>query len=884
MQGAQQRPWIRRTQDKLPAVAPPQSFEKGRRGTDEIRISNAKRTNQLVHPVGEVHRFDLRGIAVGMLERVFHEASERRIAVACPRRNFRRIELCVVVARRRLQREMLRVEGLHQHLSWQVAAPRAPRNLGQQLKCPLRCAEVGQEQRDIRRDHAHQRHAGQVKPLGNHLCADQYIGAPLSEGAQQFFVRLARAGGIAVPAQHPRAGELPLHRRLHPLRAQAEIADAGAPTIGAGRRRRLTFAAVVADQRALRRMIRHRDIAVRAARHIATLAADHAAGRPPAVEEQYRLLTAINRLMQSGAQRVAEDAGVAVAQLRPQVHQRDGWQGRERSARTCWGTLAQFDECVCTLARQPIGFDRWGGAAQDDCRARKRAQAHGGVTRMVGGHALLLICGLMLLIYDDDAQAVHRREERRPRTDDHIHCPRPDTPPLAQPLGWGQLTMQQRHPPRKAPGKARHSLRSQRNFRHEDDAAQPPRQRCRQRLQVYLSLAAASDAMQQEDSRLVWGSISSVAGGQRVADRRQCRRLRRCQRQRLTARGRTTSERIVPHFDLCQREESPRCQFVEGAGAGAGKASQVFEPPAVPHRIRVTVATAARQRVHHSKLAQEPLGTALVRRGFLPRRALQRHVRQRIQFGTGLRAPLVQLFRCGDQTDGTLTAAMQRGSGNLQLQKNTPGGEQFIYHRLRARVAQRLFDEPAPQPVPLAQQRQYGGAIRAQRWCRAVTAVRCFRAWRHAQHHAHTAQQSRWEHQSGRGAQGCGILAGKPVGERALMRREQWLRKQDTGDSAQSGAVAIWQRGCCFVARIQRPNDARYDARAERHGDELPRRNGAAQRLRCHVGVEALPHGKPSRGTKDQYLSPHALALLHITSRRSRAIAALSQGAVGGDN
>src|SRR5262249_54077196 len=101
--------------------------------------------------------------------------------------------------------------------------------------------------------------------------------------------------------------------------------------------------------------------------NIAALTADNSAGRAAPIEEEDCLLAALQRLVQGRAERLAEDAGVARAQLGTQVHQ--CYWGQVRRGRTRGagrGALAQLDQSVDALGGAPVGLDRGGGAAQDD--------------------------------------------------------------------------------------------------------------------------------------------------------------------------------------------------------------------------------------------------------------------------------------------------------------------------------------------------------------------------------------------------------------------------------------------------------------------------------------------------------------------------------------
>jgi hypothetical protein len=75
------------------------------------------------------------------------------------------------------------------------------------LKRPLGGAEVRQVQADVGVDHPHQRHVREVKPLGDHLRAQQDLHFPLAEGIQQTGMAAGAFHGIAVHAADVLAGK-----------------------------------------------------------------------------------------------------------------------------------------------------------------------------------------------------------------------------------------------------------------------------------------------------------------------------------------------------------------------------------------------------------------------------------------------------------------------------------------------------------------------------------------------------------------------------------------------------------------------------------------------------------------------------------------------------
>ena len=181
----------------------------------------------------------------------------------------------------------------------------------------------GRNSPDVGCDHADQRHQRQVKPLGDHLRADQHVRLVGDELGEDRIVAALRAGHIAIPAQRARLREFRLDRLLHVLGAAAEVADALALAIGTEGRHRIAPVAVMADERLPGAVIGERCGAPRARFHMTAVAAhDERRGAAP-VEIEDRLLARGEHVSQPARQRPAEHAAVARAQLLAHVHDVD---------------------------------------------------------------------------------------------------------------------------------------------------------------------------------------------------------------------------------------------------------------------------------------------------------------------------------------------------------------------------------------------------------------------------------------------------------------------------------------------------------------------------------------------------------------------------------
>ena len=104
----------------------------------------------------------------------------------------------------------------------------------------------------------------------------------------------------------------------------------------------------------------------------------------------------------------------------------------------------------------------------------------------------------MLLVHADEAEAAHRREDRRARADDDARLPGRDAFALVAPLRLGELAVQDGDAVAEARPEAAQRLRCERDLGDEHDRAQPALQRCRADLEVDLGLAAARGAVEEE--------------------------------------------------------------------------------------------------------------------------------------------------------------------------------------------------------------------------------------------------------------------------------------------------------------------------------------------------------------------------------------------------
>ena len=129
-----------------------------------------------------------------------------------------------------------------------------------------------------------------------------------------------------------------------------------------------------------------------------------------------------------------------------------------------------------TLERRPLGRDR---------------------ASVVARVRLLLERRVVLLVHDDEPEAVNGREDRGAGADDDGRGPRRDALPLVAPLGVAESRVQDRDAVAEARAEASHGLGRERDLRDEHDDASVTRERGRGSLEVDLGLAAAGRPMEE---------------------------------------------------------------------------------------------------------------------------------------------------------------------------------------------------------------------------------------------------------------------------------------------------------------------------------------------------------------------------------------------------
>ena len=152
------------------------------------------------------------------------------------------------------------------------------------------------------------------------------------------------------------------------------------------------------------------------------------------VEEKNDLIARRQGLAHSGIQRFAPGHSPRLGHPRrlPQIDDGHRWQGPRIDP------LRQAKHADRTGVSEVEGLERWGGAAQDEARRFELRPYPRDVAGVVAGRAPLLVATLVLLVHDDGAEPLHRREHRRARTHGHPPLTAAQRAPRIDPLAVGE--------------------------------------------------------------------------------------------------------------------------------------------------------------------------------------------------------------------------------------------------------------------------------------------------------------------------------------------------------------------------------------------------------------------------------------------------------------
>ena len=149
-------------------------------------------------------------------------------------------------------------------------------------------------------------------------------------------------------------------------------------------------------------------------------------------------------------------------------------------------------------ARELLGLERRRRAAEHAHGAEHVRAEDRHVARVVANALFLLERRVVLLVDDDEAERVDRREERAASADRDVDLAAAKPRPHVEALARREPRVQHRDVVAEASAEARDELRRERDLRHEHDGAATELLRLGDGAQVDLGLARAGDAVEQE--------------------------------------------------------------------------------------------------------------------------------------------------------------------------------------------------------------------------------------------------------------------------------------------------------------------------------------------------------------------------------------------------
>ena len=424
--------------------------------------------------------------------RIAHRPAELQLAL---------VERRVVLPARELDAVVIGIERLDDRFARLLAAAGAAGDLRQQLKRPLRRAEVGQAEADVGRHDADQRDARKVVALGDHLRADEHVDLAVAEPRQQR--RRARpCGGRRRDraARRARPGQARLHFGLDPLGAEAGLLEirrrrtAGTPSARAPSSCSSGSARAARCPRRARRATRcssdSRSCRRTGGRTPPSRSRGGSAGRAPA---RCRSSRAPMRL----AQRAAEDRRPGPRPRTPRACRRrvtDGERPIEHAA-------LEHDALVLAGHRVVVALHRRRRRAEHDQRAGA-LRAHDRDVAAVVARALLLLVRAVVLLVDDDQADVARAARtppsacRRRRRRRRGGCAATDRAARRRRGRCAESRRGRRTPARNSAATAGVSAISGTSI----STRRPAARTAADEAEVDLGLAAAGDAVQQRDA------------------------------------------------------------------------------------------------------------------------------------------------------------------------------------------------------------------------------------------------------------------------------------------------------------------------------------------------------------------------------------------------
>lgn len=153
------------------------------------------------------------------------EVIERGISQLSPESDLLFEESDIVMPNRREKGGMAGGISLDNNRPLQLSPPRSSANLGDDLEGVLGGPEIGQGERGIGHDHADQSHIRKIKPLGDHLGANQNINPARFEFIKYNPMRIPGADRVGIHPPDPGLRKDLLYLLFYPLGSPAGESD-----------------------------------------------------------------------------------------------------------------------------------------------------------------------------------------------------------------------------------------------------------------------------------------------------------------------------------------------------------------------------------------------------------------------------------------------------------------------------------------------------------------------------------------------------------------------------------------------------------------------------------------------------------------------------------
>lgn len=392
-----------------------------------------------VDGVGEVSEALVGAAAVGVAGEELDEAGVGGIVEHAAEAQLFGGEGLVVVVQGGLDGVVLGVVGLEDNSAGAVAAAGAAGELDEEVVGALDGAEVGEAEIGVGGEHAGEGDVGEMVAFGDHLGADEDLGAAGAESLQHRRGAAGAAHGVAVEDVHRDPREHLAELLLQPLGAGADGVQGVALAAGADAGSRHGGTAVMADQLVLFAVVGAGEAAVVAAEIFAAGAAQQHRGIASAVAQQDHLGALPHRRLDLLAQVDGEDH---LPRLAGHVFLLQVDENRIRQGAVA-GAGGEGEAAEALALGVEAGFEAGGGGDQQHGGVGVAGPHQGEVAAVVARGDVLLVGGVLLLVHHHQAEIPHRGEDGGAGAEDHPGVAGADALPLLAALAGAEAGVQQ---------------------------------------------------------------------------------------------------------------------------------------------------------------------------------------------------------------------------------------------------------------------------------------------------------------------------------------------------------------------------------------------------------------------------------------------------------